>query len=52
MSKLKISNPVTAIAETDATGEIADIFADIRETYDDAYHRTRQYERGQEKGRS
>ena len=32
MSKLKTSNPVTAIAETDATGEIADIFADIRET--------------------
>lgn len=32
MSKLKISNPVTAIAEADATGDIADIFADIRQT--------------------
>ncbi len=32
MSQPKISNPVTALAETDATGEIADIFADIRET--------------------
>ena len=32
MSELNMSNPVTAIAEADATGAIADIFADIRQT--------------------
>lgn len=32
MSESEIRNPVTAIAESDATGEIAEIFADIRET--------------------
>ncbi len=32
MSPLQIRNPVTALAEADATGEIADIFADIRQT--------------------
>ena len=32
MSKPEISNPVTAIAEEDATGEVADIFADIRDS--------------------
>jgi hypothetical protein len=32
MSESEIRNPVTAIAESDATGEVAEIFADIRET--------------------
>ncbi|MEM7534173.1 MAG: hypothetical protein AAF639_18475 [Chloroflexota bacterium] len=32
VNKPSIPNPVTAIAEADATGEIADIFADIRHT--------------------
>ncbi len=32
MSEPKVSNPVTALAEADATGDIADIFADIRKT--------------------
>lgn len=32
MSESEIRNPVTALAESDASGEVAEIFADIRET--------------------
>ena len=32
MNQSEIRNPVTAMAESDATGEVAEIFADIRET--------------------
>lgn len=32
MNESRIPNPVTAIAEADATGTVADIFADIRQT--------------------
>ena len=32
MNQSEICNPVTAMAESDATGEVAEIFADIRET--------------------